>query len=217
MTEQEWLKCKTPHKMLEFLQGRTSERKLRLFACSCCRRIPASATYARARKAIEVAERYADGLASRHEMREAGKAADRGATWVRDGTRSAAVAASQACSSLRETAYFRTCLNVLDNDAPTPAAMKKERAILAGLLRDLVGPLPFRAVTVDPSWLSWDAGAIPKMAQAIYEDCSFAELPILADALEEAGCSDADILAHCRRRGEHARGCWVLDLILARK
>jgi hypothetical protein len=58
-----------------------------------------------------------------------------------------------------------------------------------------------------PSWLSWNDGTVVKMAQAIYDDRAFDRLPILADALEDAGCSDADILAHCRSEGPHVRGC----------
>jgi hypothetical protein len=52
-----------------------------------------------------------------------------------------------------------------------------------------------------------------KLAEAIYDDLAFSHLPILADALEEAGCNDPDILAHCRQPGEHVRGCWVVDLV----
>jgi hypothetical protein len=67
---------------------------------------------------------------------------------------------------------------------------------------------------VNPSWHVWNGGSIPKLAQSIYTDRAFDRLPILADALEEAGCDNADILEHCRSGGEHVRGCWVLDLIL---
>ena len=66
------------------------------------------------------------------------------------------------------------------------------------LLRDILGPMPFRAVAVNPSWLAWNDAAVRKMAQAIYDDRAFDRLPILADALEDAGCDDPDILAHCR-------------------
>jgi hypothetical protein len=51
------------------------------------------------------------------------------------------------------------------------------------------------------------------MAQAIYDERRFGDLPILADALEDAGCNDARILSHCRDEQEHVRGCWVLDLV----
>ena len=86
----------------------------------------------------------------------------------------------------------------------------------AHLLRDVVGN-PFRSAAVlNPSWLAWNDGAIRKMAQAIYDARAFDRLPLLADALEDAGCTDADILAHCRSGGEHVRGCWVVDLLLGK-
>jgi hypothetical protein len=73
-------------------------------------------------------------------------------------------------------------------------------------------PLP----PIPPSQLAWNDGAIPKMAQSIYDDRAFNRLPRLADALEDAGCDDADILSHCRTPGEHVRGCWVVDLLLGK-
>lgn len=70
-----------------------------------------------------------------------------------------------------------------------------------------------RGRPVDPAWLSWNDGVVAKMAQAIRDERSFDRLPILADALEEAGCTDAEFLNHCRERGPHGRGCWVVDLL----
>jgi hypothetical protein len=76
---------------------------------------------------------------------------------------------------------------------------------------------PFRpAPALDPAWLAWNGGTVVKMAAAIYDERRFSDLPILADALEDAGCTDADILAHCRGPGEHVRGCWVVDLLTGR-
>ena len=82
-------------------------------------------------------------------------------------------------------------------------------------IRDIVGN-PFRPVAVSPTCLAWNDGTVRKIAQAIYDDRAFDRLPILADALEDAGCDDADILAHCRSGGEHVRGCWVVDLLLGK-
>ena len=81
------------------------------------------------------------------------------------------------------------------------------------ILRDMECP---SSTLVDHTWLAWRDGTILKLAQAIYDDRAFDRLPVLADALEEAGCHDADILAHCRAPGPHVRGCWVVDLLLGK-
>jgi hypothetical protein len=88
-----------------------------------------------------------------------------------------------------------------------------EERIVAAIIRDVVGN-PFRPVAVDPFWLTPSVVAV---AQSIYEDRRFEDMPILADALEEAGCHDADILAHCRSEGPHFRGCWAVDLLLGKE
>jgi hypothetical protein len=77
---------------------------------------------------------------------------------------------------------------------------------------------PFRPATiVEQGWVTWHDGAVERLAQEIYTDRALDRLPILADALEDAGCNNADILAHCRGGGEHVRGCWVVDLILGKE
>ena len=93
------------------------------------------------------------------------------------------------------------------------AGRSAARATHAALLRDLFGN-PFLPVPLDPGWLAWDGGTIRNLAQMIYEERAFDHLPILGDALEEAGCDSGDILGHCRQPGEHARGCWLVDLLL---
>jgi hypothetical protein len=84
------------------------------------------------------------------------------------------------------------------------------------LLRAIIGN-PFRCLAVDSSWLTWNAGTVLTVAQTIYEDRAFDQLPILADALEEAGCSDPELVEHLRGPGPHVRGCWAVDLILGRE
>jgi hypothetical protein len=84
------------------------------------------------------------------------------------------------------------------------------------LLRDVAGN-PFRPVRVERAWLAWNGGLPAAMAAAIYDECRFADLPVLADALEEAGCDDAELLSHLRSPGPHARGCWALDLLLGKE
>jgi hypothetical protein len=89
------------------------------------------------------------------------------------------------------------------------------RRIEAAVLRDLFGN-PIRSTRIDPAWLTWNGGTIPKLAQAVYDDRAFDRLPVLADALEEAGCTNTEILAHCRGPGPHVRGCWAVDLLLGK-
>jgi hypothetical protein len=83
---------------------------------------------------------------------------------------------------------------------------------LVALLRDIFGN-PFRPVEADPAWLTSDVVAL---ARGIYEEKAFDRMPILADALQDAGCNNDDVLAHCREPGEHVRGCWVVDLVLGK-
>jgi hypothetical protein len=84
--------------------------------------------------------------------------------------------------------------------------------IRVSLLRDIFGN-PFRPVAFDPSWRTSTAVAL---ASQMYESREFSAMPILADALQDAGCEDADILGHCRGPGPHVRGCWVVDLVLGK-
>jgi hypothetical protein len=84
------------------------------------------------------------------------------------------------------------------------------------LAHDLFGN-PFRRAVIDPAWLTWNSKTVAKVAQAIYEDRAFNHMPILADALEEACCTDAALLDHCRQPGEHVRGCWLVDLLLGKE
>jgi hypothetical protein len=89
------------------------------------------------------------------------------------------------------------------------------RAWLVAVVRDVFGN-PFRPARVDPAWLAWEGGTVRKLAEGVYQDQGFDRLPVLADALEEAGCADEQVLAHCRAGGPHARGCWLLDLLLGK-
>ena len=214
MTEAEWLACADPDTMLQFLQGRASNRKLRLFACACCRLMWDVLPDRRSRQAVEVAERYADGLATAKERRAAKKAAEqvslarraRGACWLAWWSTEAADSPERNRHSAATSALFlRNFGHVRDSDR-----------VCCDLLRDLFGPLLFRRVSVPRSWLSWQDRTVGRLAQGIYDDRAFDRLPVLADALEDAGCTDADILTHGRQPGEHVRGCWVVDLLLGK-
>ncbi|MBY0527682.1 MAG: hypothetical protein K2R98_30065 [Gemmataceae bacterium] len=81
------------------------------------------------------------------------------------------------------------------------------------MLRCVFGTQSFRLVVLDPTWIT---PAAVGLAETIYAERAFDRLPILADTLMQAGCGDGDVLDHCRKAGEHARGCWVVDLILAK-
>jgi len=81
------------------------------------------------------------------------------------------------------------------------------------ILRDIYGN-PFRPIRIDPAWLT---STVVQLAQGIYEDRAFDRMPVLADALQDAGCDDAEILDHCRSEGLHVRGCWLIDLILGKQ
>ena len=93
------------------------------------------------------------------------------------------------------------------------SAWMEERAAQCSLLRDIFGN-PFGPVTLNPAWLTSN---VKTFVQAIYDDRAFEGMPELADALAEAGCSNPDILSHCRGPGPHVRGCWVVDLVLGRE
>ena len=83
------------------------------------------------------------------------------------------------------------------------------------LTRDIFGnPVP-PLVTFSPSWLTSTTAVA--LARTMYDSRDFSAMPILADALQDAGCDNADILAHCRSDGPHVRGCWVLDLLLGKE
>jgi hypothetical protein len=241
MTEAEWLACTDPTPMLAFLRGKASDRKLRLFACACCRRIVHLSRFKACRNGVEVAERYADGLATAEERFEAfravGNLKEFGnplglATLWRDR------ATCHACLAVYEALMPEARIR-LDGGATVPrraseavfaralrasargdsAASGAARAAAAGeglaqalLVRDIFGN-PLRPVTADPSWLTPPALAL---AGGIYVGRSFDQLAILADALQDAGCDNEVVLNHCRSEGPHVRGCWVVDAILNR-
>jgi hypothetical protein len=94
------------------------------------------------------------------------------------------------------------------------AVERLEAAAQAALLRDLFGPLPFRTAALAASVLAWNNRLVVRLAAAIYEEGHWADLPLLADALLDAGCEDDEVVAHLRAPGPHARGCHGLDLVL---
>jgi hypothetical protein len=225
MNEAEWLACSYPPSMLESLRGKARERKLRLYACACCRLIWHLLIDERSRVAVQVAELFADGLLSAEEAR----AAFCGACDALRTVRRPQDRWPESTLRLRRSpdpqvlfrAAFKAAAAAGNGAGDTQTHIRGEEASLVNgftrseLLRDIFGN-PFRPVTIDPAWLTWNNSTVSKFAQFIYDDRAFDRLPLLADALMDAGCTNEDILAHCRSAGEHVRGCWVLDLLLGK-
>jgi hypothetical protein len=129
----------------------------------------------------------------------------------------AAAAADRVVRALTSAASEVLYRSARKRDRPTgrDAAPEEARRELCELLRDVFGN-PFRPVAFDPAWLGWTGGVVRGLAGTVYEERRFGELPVLADALEEAGCASPAVLGHCRGPGPHVRGCWVVDRLLGK-
>jgi hypothetical protein len=222
MTEAEWLASAVPDPMLAFLRGKVSDRKLRLFACSCCGLAWNYIDDERNRRAVELAERLADGAAAgRNELGAVRASARNGTAWctIMDSAWDAAcyAARSGAGDAARFAIRGKSWGRREERDTAWRDARAAARVAQAALLRDIFGPLPFRPVTLHPTWLAQNRWVVWRLAESIYNDRAFDLLPILADALEEAGCTNTDLLGHLRGLGPHVRGCFVLDLLLAKE
>jgi hypothetical protein len=223
VTEGEWLNSADLTPMLRFVDGLADERKLRLLACGCCRRVWGLFTDERSRRAVEVAERYADGEAGPRELAlarnqalmaagGAGRQLSWAAYWTANTKASGPirnVCAACAAAPARAAAVAAGAVEAGSawNDALTAGAREQ-----TAILRDLVGN-PFRPVRIRESWLT---PAVLAVARYVYDARDFDSLPVLGDALEEAGCTAQELLDHCRQPGEHVRGCWAVDLCLNR-
>jgi hypothetical protein len=191
MTEAEWLTATDPTPMLAALRGTASARKLRLFCCPCARRVWGAIADKDVRRAVEAAERNADQLT------------DNGDPMCGRGERRLAPGGPR-----HGTEYAAECAADAAGTAEDPIG---ERAAQRGLLADIFGPLPYRPLRLDPGLLS---ATVRSLVSGIVSECAFDRLPILADALQDAGCENVDILNHCRDpEGGHVRGCWVVDLL----
>jgi hypothetical protein len=242
MTESEWLASTDPQAMLAFLRdsGKLSERQARLFAVACCRRIWHLLEDERSRRGVEVLESYAEGAAGTEELavaalraREvegeyeaidnlyaAGAAAnavnadpDTGEEGPNDSTSNAMDAAFAASWAVGHALHPEEA-----NDAWL-AITKAEQAEQCRLLRCIIGN-PFRAMpTVPAAALARNESCVVKLAASIYQDRNFSQqrMGVLADALEEAGVTGEEVLAHLRSPGPHCRGCWAVDLVLGKE
>jgi hypothetical protein len=233
-TDADWLGGTDPQKMWEFLRGKASERKLRLFAFACEQRvwrhgmickpqdegildqfIEGKGCNGDVRKYL-VAQRRVEGRYHSHQMAKYALSAV-----LKD---DAAQAASETASFASGYVYFLAIeRNQKHTEHPADAdeqlvfaaraardAETKDQSIL---LRDIFGN-PIRPVALGASWLTPQVVAL---AQGIYKDRAYGRLPILADALKEAGCTNPEVLNHCLSEGPHVRGCWVVDLLLRKE
>jgi hypothetical protein len=231
MTEAEWLAATDPQPMLKFLEGRTSDRKLRLFAVACLR-IRWSPNIDDDRPTVNEGcsgtlrevERYLEGEATLEGLRGCFDFRDFDSDevgWHLLASRppfkasTAAALASQAASAgaTRETTYN---------------GVMKVRGFVGlkqcALLRCIFGYPGSPGPPLDPVWITWNDGTVRTLAESVYKERAIPEgaldaarLGVLADALEDAGCTDAELLGHLRGQGPHVRGCWALDHVLAKK
>jgi hypothetical protein len=257
MTEAEWLASTDVSAMYVFLRDATalfrtrwqgyravprfavSDRKLRLFAVACCRRILHLIPVEAARAVVEVSEQFADGRVTEQELSAAVEAPMR--AWEEHTQRRAAygsylwrheIEAINAVGRVHRTeaggrsgvsratatawVWAAAVHQNLEGQDAGRLLIEAEYGRQAELLRDVVGN-PFRRSRVDPAWLAWNDHLVGRLARGIYDDGAFDRLPLLQDALLDAGCDDEDILAHCRTPHGHVRGCWVLDLLLGKE
>jgi len=229
MTEADWLACDNPHFARCLVQvigkrtGRRSRRKDRLAAVAGLRHVWADLS-AEQRQAIVAAERYADGEILYPELRAA--------TVSVGGGEGGKVQGAVAVVTHREVAIVLSAVTTLFlpvvvggpvyTTPPFPEArafVEQGRPFMA-ILRCIFGN-PFRSVTPDPAWRTSTALSL---ARAAYDErevpearLSTAHLAVLSDALEDAGCDDAELLGHLRSPGPHARGCWALDVVLGKQ
>jgi hypothetical protein len=203
MTEAEWLTAVLARPMLEQIGPDIPPRKLRLLTCGVWRwqweRLP-DPLYQRV---IEVGERMADGVASAEELRTLHEEL----RWYDLVPLEQTAQFFLWLGDLRSAVTFR--LSAADYIPPPNVGGK----LLCDLVRDLFGN-PFRPARLDPVWLHSSDGAVSRVARSIYDERRWSEMPVLGDALEEAGCTDPGILNHCHAEPIHARGCWLVDRLL---
>ena len=233
MTEQSWLTHTIPWEMIDFVGPGASARKLRLFACACCRQVLNPFVPPFVLRAVTATEAFADGEISsdaqarvREVLGEAARAEGAsGPVYFRD-VLGACLSAS--CQSVNVAEVAQDTSHVAASaagDGPLheglrvirredrPPEFVAELATQADLFRDIFGN-PFRSSEIQLEWLT---DTVLALARGIYADRAFDGMPILADALQDAGCDDDDILSHCRDPHKHVRGCWIVDLLLGKR
>jgi hypothetical protein len=242
VTEREWLACTDPRRMLRFLSGVGGDRKLRLFTVACFKLLLLYLGDDRGEAVIEVLERHAEGSDGAGELSAAHLAVSParlaaqahpfqlgvfeevvgaatlpsafGAAWMMAGAVPDAI--GRNALSEFESRHWWERAREKGREAHDRASAQAEQQE-AALLRDLFGPLPLGRISIPPAVLAWQGGTVVKMATAIYEGRRWEDMPLLGDALEDAGCTDADLLGHLRGPGPHVRGCWAVDLLLGKE
>jgi len=225
MNEYDWVAATDPQRMIRFVATPRTTRKLRLFACACCRAMGDLLTPI-GRATVEVAEAFAEGRASVAELAAAGDTAHAALPnpWpeLEDangdhifGTASTEYVlayAAIAALAITDTNAYHAARDVIAHAGSVEevGGQLVPEGRLVDLLHDIFGN-PFQPVNLDPQWLT---PTVSLLARGIDAEKAFDRLPILADALEEAGCDHPHVLAHCREHRDHVRGCWVLDLVL---
>lgn len=208
--EAEWRDCQEIEKAitcLHALEAYPNQRKIRLLTCGVCR-LEWQHLNGRCRQALQVAERFADGLAEDDEREAAFLDVSR---YVQELHRLPVTFRQQWARRLCDVLAFY--VHVRGDLLRSPDQLQTGNECV--LLREVVGN-PFRKVILDPQWLDGNDGTVTKLAETIYQERTFDCMPILADALEDAGCTEPTLLNHCRVETKHIRGCWVVDLILAK-
>lgn len=228
MGERVRLACDNPDEMWMLVADR-SDRKLRLLVVALCRQLWNVFRDQACRNAVEVAERFADGLANEGELYEAHISALDCIDAIRpelylenaiapDSTGSPMRAQLRAAEAATDAAGWSHHLhNSYERalDALGEAGDEDSRVCAVALFREIYGNRFLHPVTFDPAWRTSDVMAL---ANGIYAERAFDRMPILADALQDAGCDNADILGHMRdAKATHVRGCWALDLILGKE
>ena len=222
--EKQWLAAKQPLHLWYHRFAR-DPRKRRLVVCACARRVlPLLQNDPRAVALIEACERHADSpkkaapaawkavVAARKLVREFEReiGRERAGRMRRLGAAYAVNWASDAAPS--NAALMFGLARGARRDQPVTRGVSEATAQIT-IFRDVFGN-PFRPVTFSPAWRTDTAVAL---ARTMYDNHDFSAMPILADALQDAGCDNADILDHCRGPGPHVRGCWVVDLVLGKE
>jgi hypothetical protein len=208
LTQPQW-SDNDPGAILKLLRGRVSDRKVRLFAAACCRTLWPQLSDPRTRNLLDVIERFADGEAGRDELEAARHQHPRKCI----GGAFAVITASQIdpwAAAHATLAWFR------GERLKWQGARRRANCQLEVPFNDIFSP-PNPPPVIDAEVLAWQKGTVVRLAQAIYDERRFSDLPVLADALEDAGCMEEAVLRHCRRQEGHVLGCWLVDRLLGRE